>query len=84
MTRLVRELAFVLIASVGLLATESEAAENEGPRWNSHKVEREPMKTSRRDFMITTGAAAACIALPTASPGELDQKKRHIGTVVTG
>lgn len=32
--------------------------------------------------MITTGAAAACIALPTAaSPGELDQKKRHIVTL---
>ena len=32
--------------------------------------------------MITTGAAAACLALPTAaSPGELDQNKRHIVTL---
>ena len=39
------------------------------------------MIQSRRDFMITTGAAAACITLPSAaSPGELDQK-RHIVTL---
>jgi peptidoglycan/xylan/chitin deacetylase (PgdA/CDA1 family) len=40
------------------------------------------MRQSRRDFMITTGAAAACIALPSAgSSGESDQRKRHIVTL---
>ena len=40
------------------------------------------MKHSRRDFMITTGAATACLALPSVAPsGESDRKKRHIVTL---
>jgi len=40
------------------------------------------MVSSRRDFLKTTGAAAACLALPgVAASGETERKKRHIVTL---
>ena len=40
------------------------------------------MNPSRRDFLITTGSAATCLALSgTVSSGESDLKKRHIVTL---
>lgn len=40
------------------------------------------MSHSRREFMLTTGAAATCLAMPSVvSSSEPDQKKRHIVTL---